>query len=50
MLACMYLIKIPLFNVGLYILDVGFPSVCCDYHYRIKELLWAYSRAIGEQS
>ena len=28
--------------------DVGFPSVCCEYHWLIKELLWAYSRAIGE--
>ena len=28
--------------------DVGFPSVCCDYHWLIKELLWAYSKAIGE--
>ena len=29
---------------------MGFPSVCCEYHWLIKELLWAYSRAIGEQS
>ena len=30
--------------------DVGFPSVCCEYHWLIKELLWVYSRAVGEQS
>ena len=23
--------------------DVGFPSVCSDYHWIIEELLWAYS-------
>ena len=31
-------------------IDVGFPSVCCKYHWLIKKLLWAYNRAIGEQS
>ena len=30
--------------------DMGFSSVCCEYHWLIKELLWAYSRTIGEQS
>ena len=30
--------------------DVAFPSVCCEYHWLIKKLLWTYSRAIGEQS
>ena len=29
--------------------DMGFPSVCCEYHWLIKEVLWAYSKAIGEQ-
>ena len=29
---------------------VGFPSVCCEYHYLIKELLWDSSRAIGGES
>ena len=29
---------------------VGFLSVCCEYDWLIKELLLAYSRAIGEQS
>ena len=27
---------------------VGFPSVCCDYHWLIKGLLWACSRAMGK--
>ena len=30
--------------------DVRFPSVCCDYHWLVKKLLWAYSGALGEQS
>lgn len=30
--------------------DTGFPSVCCEYHRLIEELLWAYVRATGEQS
>ena len=25
-------------------------AVCCKYHWLIKELLWVYRRAIGEQS
>ena len=24
--------------------DVGFPSVCCEYHWLIKKLIWAYNR------
>ena len=39
---------------GLYLYDdncdVGFPSLCSLYHWLKKELLWAYSRAIGEQN
>ena len=31
-------------------IDVRFPSLCYEYHWLIKELLWAYSRAIKEQS
>lgn len=30
--------------------DVGFHSICCEYHWLTNELLWAYSKAIGEQS
>ena len=25
--------------------DVGYPSVCCEYHWLIKNLLWAYCSA-----
>lgn len=25
--------------------DVGFPSVCCYYHWLIKKLIWAFSQA-----
>lgn len=34
----------------LYDNDVGFPYVCYEYLCLIKELFWAYSRAIKEQS
>ena len=30
--------------------DVEFPSVACECHWLIKELVCAYSRAIGKQS
>ena len=27
---------------GLKEFDVGFPSVCCKYHWLIKKLFWAF--------